>query len=158
MVTTSWDDVVARIDRTDHRPTRSIDAALARAVDSLARFPVHSDPRERRRAAGCALREALAVYRLAGGGPAYLDNLARLLERTPPGDAVAGPVGDRARLARARLELHANRAVNTDDEDELAGIDERLDDVNARAAALERPGRRTAPGDVVVHAVDVTTP
>jgi hypothetical protein len=145
-MTVTWTDVVNRIDRTDHRSTRQICGDLFRASARLSRYPLNGDAREQRRIAGCVLREAIAAYRLAGGDPAHLDSLAELIERHRPGDPVRAPVGNRARLARARLELLDERAVAGEDSD----VDERIEDIELRASALERHGHWpvTTPGEL----------
>lgn len=149
----TWDDGVNRVARTDHRSARQIGDDLLRAAARLARYPITEHPRERRRIAGCVLREAIAAYLLAGGDPEHLDGLAELIERHQPGPPVRGPVGARALLARARLELLDERAVS--DEEGRVDVDERIEDVDLRAAGLERPGRWPAPGP---DAVMVSTP
>jgi hypothetical protein len=137
---TSWGDAVARIDTDDHRSSRDIRTSLA-AWASLISDNGHDrlNPIERRRRATSALIDALAAYRLAGG---TLEHLHRVLGRTNFAgydDDVAGSVGDRARLARARIELAlevAGYELSDFDADEHAS---RVADVEQRAAALERP-------------------
>lgn len=128
----SWDDVVALADRTDHRSSRRVSLDL---VGAAAALQAAGDPLERRRHAGLAAWDALAVYRLAGGTPDHLARFIALRAAVDRPDDATGPLGDRARLARARVEL-ALRFVVDDDADEHAA---HVADVEQRAAALERP-------------------
>jgi hypothetical protein len=162
---TSWGDAVTRIDVADYRSARRIHADLRRAAEHLTVADRDCTPLERRRLAGLALVDALAAYRLAGG---TLEHLHCVLGRASAagqfGD-VAGCVGDRARVARARAEL-ALRTVTDDNADEHAA---HVADVEQRAAALERPRPvedvpdddsddavrvRIAPGDLIVRDYD----
>lgn len=130
-----WDDVVNRLDRLDRRPAIAVARSLYRAVEATVSAP-HSGrgyPIERRRLAALTVRDALAAYRLAGGDPDHLHRV--VVFPVVAGDVVA-PLGDRARLARARIEL-AFRDVDDDNADDHAA---HVADVEQRAAALERPG------------------
>jgi hypothetical protein len=134
----TWDDAVARLDATDHRPARRIARELAAAIGAAAAAAEGVDvgPLERRRRAARILVGALAVYRLAAGDP---EHLASVLAEPGPcvnGD-VAGTVGDRGRIARARImvDLDASRPDVTDEQ--RASVAAHLDEL---AAALERPG------------------
>lgn len=138
----TWDAVVDALDAADHRSSRRIHDDAWRAAGNLEdRLRVGCDPLERRRLAALAARDALAAYRLAGGTPEHLAAAAGLVRVIGCGDDVAGSLGDRARVARRRIDLHHDchrRRIQGDPLDDAA--------VEQRAAALERPrsaGRRS---------------
>lgn len=135
----SWGAIVAHVDRTDCRPARDIDAELERAVYRASFHSGISDPLVRRRVAGVALLAALAAYRLAGGEPEHLDGLGQLAEHVALTGPRVGSVGDRARLARGRIELHRERAAAASDAAAYDDATARIADLERRAAALERP-------------------
>jgi hypothetical protein len=134
----TWDDAVARLDATDHRPARRIARDLATPRSGRRRPRAHRRlaPSDRRRRCAPPLVGALAAYRLAGGDP---EHLARILAEPGPcvnGD-VAGTVGERGRVARARiidLDASATRRRPTSSAHPSPPPSTTL------AAALERPG------------------
>lgn len=140
----TWDDAVARLDAAEHRPSRRIRRDLLQAARLVA-LDGHDqlNPIERRRRAALAARDALAAYRLAGGTPEHLAVVSRLVGAP---DDVVGSVDDRARLARARVELALEFELE-DDSEHAAHVA----DVEQRAARLERPAAGPAsqpPGDL----------
>jgi hypothetical protein len=146
----SWHDLVAaleRAERADHSTALRINNDLRRAAAILDAAEPGVPPLERRRIAALALADALAAYRLAGGDREHFAGVVSLRAQIHHTDDVAGSVADRATVARQRvdLELRKHKLSRPDAVDVLAG---RLDE---RAAALERPRARTAPGDVHVH-------
>lgn len=146
----TWDDAVARLDAVEHRPSRRIRRDLVRAASTVA-LDGHDQlhPVERRRRAALALRDALAAYRLAGGTAEHLKVVAGFSRLGGHPDDVVGSVSDRARLARARIEL-ALESFN-DDFSEL-NADEHaahVADVEQRAARLERPAVNYSSGGFI---------
>lgn len=132
----TWDDVVARLDAAEDRSSRRVRRDLARAASTVALDGYdHLPPIERRAGAALAVRDALAAYRLAGGTPEHLQRVLAFTTVVGTLDDVVGSLGDRARLARARLEL-ALEHVDDDNADEHAA---HVADVEQGAARLERP-------------------
>jgi hypothetical protein len=148
----TWDDAVARLDATDHRPARRIARELAAAIGAAAAAAEGVDvaPLERRRRAARILIGALAVYRLAGGDPEHLASV--IAEPGPCITAdVAGTVGERGSVARARLtrEMERPRAGTLEQRaDRRAALDD-------AAAYLERP---RPPADYVTRPDPVDDP
>jgi hypothetical protein len=126
-----WAGVVDDLARTDRRPVRTIETRLAATVHELGSDWARSHPLTRRRLAGIAARDALALYLAAGGDDTYLAGIVRLLGVVGDGRPTAGTLADRATVGRRIIATHRSPRSPADEQ--------RLADCLLLAAALDQP-------------------